>query len=590
MQQLPSTLLKFSFHFFKKQPLAFMVFFFAPLTITLETNVIPYCFKLIIDAATENNLNRENIYSLIKMPLLVGANCWFFLLFFLRAQHWWQAYVIPKFQADIRLSVLDYISKHSYQYFANQLSGNLSNKINDLANSIETIRMIVTWNIMTTIAVTTVAVILLATINTKFALLVLAWVLVTVAVAITKAKFVNNMAKENAEDKSQLTGVIVDIISNILSVKLFARQRYEQNYAKQKQDKEQKSNKNLIIHTNLYWLRLDLVMTVVIVMMVYMLVESWRLNQISTGDFVFIFNTTFAIIYSLWHLGFSLIELLKNIGTAKQALVLISAEQEVTDKPQAKNIIVNKGKIEFKDVTFHYKQGTKIFNNKSIVINPGEKVGLVGFSGSGKSSFVNLILRFYDVESGSISIDNQNIADVTQASLRGSISMIPQDTSLFHRTLMQNIKYGNPDASDEEVIAASKKAHCHEFISKLNDGYNTMVGERGIKLSGGQRQRVAIARAMLENAPILILDEATSALDSVTETLIQESLSLLMQNRTTVVVAHRLSTLLNMDRILVFDNGKIIEDGSHEELLNKNGHYAKLWQMQVGGFLPEEGA
>jgi ATP-binding cassette subfamily B protein len=264
----------------------------------------------------------------------------------------------------------------------------------------------------------------------------------------------------------------------------------------------------------------------------------------------------------------------------------MTAPHEIVDLVSAKPLKVTQGKIEFKQVSFHYDEGTHLFKNKNIIIPAGQKVGLVGFSGSGKSTFVNLILRLFDVESGEITIDGQNIKVVTQASLRENIAMIPQDISLFHRTLMDNIRYGRIEASDLDVIEASKKAHCHEFITQLADGYQSLVGERGIKLSGGQRQRIAIARAMLKNAPILILDEATSALDSMTEKHIQDGLHLLMKNRTTIVIAHRLSTLSEMDRILVFDLGKIIEDGTHETLINANGHYARMWQMQAGGFLP----
>lgn len=229
-----------------------------------------------------------------------------------------------------------------------------------------------------------------------------------------------------------------------------------------------------------------------------------------------------------------------------------------------------------------------MFQNKSVTIEAGQKVGLVGYSGSGKSTFVNLILRLYEVVDGQILIDGQNLSEVTQESLRQAIAMIPQDPTLFHRSLMDNIRYGRTKASDEEVISASKKAHADEFISLLPEGYETLVGERGVKLSGGQRQRIAIARAILKNAPILMLDEATSQLDSITESNIQDSLWELMQGKTTLIVAHRLSTLLHMDRILVFDKGHIVEDGTHAELLNRGGLYKTLWDAQVGGFLPDE--
>jgi ATP-binding cassette subfamily B protein len=249
---------------------------------------------------------------------------------------------------------------------------------------------------------------------------------------------------------------------------------------------------------------------------------------------------------------------------------------------------VTKGKITFSKVRFNYKNTKPLFRRKSVIIEPGQKIGLVGYSGSGKTTFVSLILRLYDVTSGQILIDGQDIRDVTQDSLRCHISLIPQEPSLFHRTVMENIRYGRLEASDEEVIEAAKKAYAHEFIMQLPEAYDSLVGERGIKLSGGQRQRIAIARAILKNAPILMLDEATSQLDSVTEIEIQKSLWVLMQNKTTLVVAHRLSTLLQMDRILVFDQGKIVEDGTHAELLAENGLYKGLWDAQVGGFLQDK--
>lgn len=241
----------------------------------------------------------------------------------------------------------------------------------------------------------------------------------------------------------------------------------------------------------------------------------------------------------------------------------------------------------FQAVNFQYVNNVPLFQNKHVLIKAVEKVGLVGFSGSGKSTFTNLVLRLFDLSSGQITIDHQNIREVMQESLRENIALIPQDISLFLHTLMDNIRYGSIDASDDEVIEASKKAHCHKFISQLPDQYQSLVGERGIKLSGGQRQRIAIARAVLKKAPILILDEATSVLDSVTEKYIQEALRPLMAGKTTIVIAHRLSTLSEMDRVLVFDKGQIIEDGTHDELMLLNGHYAKMWHMQAGGFLPE---
>ncbi len=294
-----------------------------------------------------------------------------------------------------------------------------------------------------------------------------------------------------------------------------------------------------------------------------------------------------SIVDFLWGLTQEFSQFSKLLGTVTQALRTTTMPHKMKDKPGALELVVNNGKIVFDKVQFYYKGAEPLFNNSSITILPGQKIGLVGFSGSGKSTFVNLILRLFDVTEGRILVDDQDIKNITQDSLRESISMIPQDPSLFHRTLMENIRYGKLEASDEEVIEAAQRAHAHEFISKLPLGYDSLVGERGVKLSGGQRQRIAISRAILKNAPILILDEATSQLDSVTEQYIQESLWNLMKEKTTIIIAHRLSTLLRMDRILVFDQGKIIQDGTHEELL-KGGLYKTLWETQVGGFLPEK--
>ena len=282
-------------------------------------------------------------------------------------------------------------------------------------------------------------------------------------------------------------------------------------------------------------------------------------------------------------------EFWEKVGNIIQGLAIIESPVDIKDAPGARDLVVTNGEIVFDNVQFQYHDAESLFEHESVVIKSGQKVGLVGYSGSGKSTFVNLILRLFDVTQGKILIDGQDITQVTQDSLHEAITMIPQDPSLFHRSLVENIAYGKKNATHKEIIAAAKRAHAHEFIVALSQGYDTQVGERGIRLSGGQRQRISIARAMLKNSPILILDEATSQLDSVTENQIQDSLWDLMQHKTTLVIAHRLSTLLQMDRILVFDKGSIVEDGSHEELLAQDGLYKKLWEAQIGGFLLDSG-
>ncbi len=285
--------------------------------------------------------------------------------------------------------------------------------------------------------------------------------------------------------------------------------------------------------------------------------------------------------------------LFENIGTVQDGISTLSQAQDIVDTPDAKALKVQKGKIEFDEVSFHYGKGSGVIDNFSLTIQPGEKIGFVGRSGAGKSTLVNLLLRFHDVEAGRILIDEQDIALVQQESLRAQVGMVTQDTSLLHRSIRDNILYGKPSATEEEMLAAAKQAKAHTFIQELNDvhhrdGYDAHVGERGVKLSGGQRQRIAIARVLLKDAPILILDEATSALDSEVEAAIQENLYRLMQGKTVIAIAHRLSTIAALNRLIVLDEGRIVEVGNHAELLKKRGLYAQLWAHQSGGFLGED--
>jgi ATP-binding cassette subfamily B protein len=395
-------------------------------------------------------------------------------------------------------------------------------------------------------------------------------------------------AQDFAAARSLVTGKVVDSVTNVMNAKMFARRQYEEDYLTDYLNHEV----NHALRTYWYmeklrWFQFSAAMVLMVAMVGYAL-KIWSEGNMTVGEFSMVAGLAIMLIEAARGLSRSFLEFFEYLGNIEDGVAVFVQPHEIVDNPAASVLTVDRGEIAFNDVTFIYKEGLQVFEHLDVTIEPKQQVGLVGFSGSGKSTFVNLILRLFEPVSGAIEIDGQNILGVTQDSLRENVSMIPQDPMLFHRSLMENIRYGRLDASDDEVVEAAKKAHAHEFILQTEKQYDSLVGERGVKLSGGQRQRIAIARAILKDAPILILDEATSALDSVTEKKIQLGLDNLMKGRTVVVVAHRLSTISHMDRILVFDQGQIIEDGSHQQLLLRNGHYAHLWNMQAGGFLPEQ--
>lgn len=551
----------------------------------INNSLEPYVLKLIIDKVVAFEGNKSAVLSAVFPYAILYVALWAGVAMDMRFLDWIKLKLFPSIRYDIVTKIFAYLNQHSHRYFQNNFAGSLSNKISDMQSAAITIFTTLDDAFAQAIGLC-IAMITMLLVHPLFALVLILWAISFILISLLFFKPIQVLSTVFAISKTSLMGKIVDSISNITNVRLFSRNHYENTLnqeATQDTITKDRTMQWTIIKMRILW---DVSIVVLIAVNLYILVTMYARNEVSVGDFSFIISLSMNIFYNLWYLASQFITFAEELGKCQQALSIITAPQEIIDSASAKPLVVTGGKIEFNQVSFHYGEGAYLFKNKNIIIEAGQKVGLVGFSGSGKSSFVNLILRLFDIESGEINIDGQNIHDVTQTSLRENIAMIPQDISLFHRTLMENIRYGQLDASNSEVIEASKKAHCHEFISQLTEGYQSLVGERGIKLSGGQRQRIAIARAMLKNAPILILDEATSALDSMTEKHIQDGLHQLMIGRTTIVIAHRLSTLSEMDRILVFDQGKIIEDGTHHDLIEANGHYARMWQMQAGGFLP----
>ena len=585
---IPGTLLPFFWHYIKKYWATFLILQLLYCALALDITIWPYIIMLFVDALANYTGDKSDMWQVLATPLWAGAIIWIWAEACYRTSGFISARLFPKLQASIRMNMFDYVQRHSHSFFSTHFAGSIAGKINDVSEGTNTILYLIMRLIIPIALGVIIAIILLNGLSPLFAVILLGWVLSHITIVVICLKRCVNSSDQHANAQNSLSGRLVDSLGNSSTVRLFSQHRFEKHFLGLFQQEEQAKNNHALLAREKMQTALGITCFLMagIALNWFMLVK-WQQDLITTGAVVFIFNTTWNITAILWQAGIELPRLVKEVGACRQALTLIQTPHGVMDAPNAAALKVSRGEIRFEGVSFYYTPSQYIFQDKTIVIDAGEKVGLVGFSGSGKTTFVNLILRYYDIKKGQILIDGQNIAKVTQDSVREQISMIPQDTSLFHRSLMDNIRYGRIDASDEEVIEASKIAHCHEFISKLPEGYLTEVGERGAKLSGGQRQRIAIARAILKNATILILDEATTALDSVTEKFIQDGLKKLMHGKTAVVIAHRLSTLCDMHRILVFKDGRVVEEGPHDKLLKANGHYATMWEMQAGGFLPE---
>lgn len=584
---LPTTTYRFIFHFVRQQKWKFFLLALSSVVWASNDVFFPYFIKRLVDSISKYQGNPENIYSAVKGTLILLVLFWVVTEFFQRGQGFLQVFTFPQFRAKIRSSVFKYVQSHSHDYFTSHFAGSIAKKLADLPTSCQSILEIMCFQIITVFTGAFIVLVMMWLTHPIFAVIVFFWLCFHVLLTVLFIQFGNPLWEAHSKAETTLSGKIIDALSNMLNVRLFARAKYELHYLAKYQHDEIAKAKKATGMMELTRIGLGLNGLFLIFSMIFMLLHGWVQHWVSLGDFTQVGMQAFWLLGFMWFLSYQMTIYTREMGVIGNALSLVRKSHGLVDIKDAKPITITRGEIQFHNVTFAYQKNRDIFKNLNLKIRAGEKVGLVGFSGSGKTTFVNLMLRFYDVQSGEILIDGQDISKITQDSLRSQIAMIPQDPALFHRSLMDNIRYGSLNATDDEVIEASKLAHCHEFISKLDGTYDALVGERGVKLSGGQRQRIAIARAILKNSPILILDEATSALDSVTEKLIQDSLHHLMQNRTTIVVAHRLSTLNTMNRIIVFHHGRIIEEGTQDELLKAKGHFAMLWAMQTDGFLPE---
>ena len=506
--------------------------------------------------------------------------------------------LLGNYPMKIRWLAHRYLLNQSLSFYQDDFAGRLATKVMQTALAVrETVMKLM--DLMVYILIYFGAVLVMtASADIRLMLPMLAWLGLYILTQLYFVPKLKRIATEQADARSTMTGRIVDSYTNIQTVKLFAHTDRETGYAKESMEG--------FMDTVYRQMRLVTGLNVTVNMVNYLLVFSiaalaiwlWMDHAISAGAIAIAISLALRINgmaqWIMWEVG----ALFENIGTVTDGMNTLSKAPQITDADDASRLQVSQGEIRLEHVDFHYRgsdseQDRQVFDDLSLVIRPGEKVGLVGRSGAGKSTLVNLLLRFYDIDSGRILIDGQNIREVTQDSLRHQIGMVTQDTSLLHRSVRDNILYGRPDASEEEMRDACRKAEAEGFIDTLHDpygnsGYDAQVGERGVKLSGGQRQRIAIARVLLKDAPILILDEATSALDSEVEAAIQASLYRLMENKTVIAIAHRLSTIAAMDRLIVLDNGRIAEQGTHQELIARGGIYAQLWNHQTGGFIGED--
>ena len=552
-------------------------------TIAAGLNIyIPLQFLKLWDVLSKNDFTFVGkAYSILILILILGI----IRLLFSRGASFFNSYFQANTIAGLRKQAFSYMIGHSHSFFSNNFGGSLTQKINKYARSFERLMDMFVDNGLPLFINAFGTVFAIYTLVPKYAYILLIFCVVFIATALVYVRLKLKYDILAAQSDTRTTGALADSIGNHSSIQLFAGHDYERERVGGVIDAQKKAT---LINWYL-WGGLSFIQSAYVVFIEFLIfwiaIGDWKLGIIGVPIIILIQSYLIRLTQSLWSFHAIIRAFYDGFADAQEMALVLDTPYEIEDIPN--NVLKKiKGEVVFDNITYIYdKNNTKVFDNFSLNIKAGEKIALVGSSGAGKSTFVNLLMRLFNLTKGKILIDGMDISNISQKNLREQIAFVPQDPALFHRSLIENIRYGKRDAKDEEVKKAAEMAHCDAFIDRLPLGYNTFVGERGIKLSGGERQRVAIARAILKNAPILVLDEATSALDSESELLIQDALQNLIKNKTTIVIAHRLSTVRAMDRIIVIDGGKIVEDGKHEELINKkDGIYKKLWNMQAGGF------
>ncbi len=589
-QQPPNTFVAFCYHYARGsfRYLALMAVLTACVA-TIEVLLFRFLGQLVDWLTTYQpaQLLQEVGPQMVWMAILVVVGLPITIFFHAAIIH---QTLLGNFPMRIRWQGHRYLLGQSLSFYQDEFAGRVATKLMQTALAVRETLMKLLDVFLYSIVFFIGALVMTGSMDWRLILPFIVWLVCYLGTLFYFIPRLQEIAQVQADARSEMTGRIVDTYTNITTIKLFSHSRREAEYVRTSMaDFLQTVHPQMRLVTqfvtSVWTLNALLIFGVCATAL-----TLWSHSTVSTGAIAAAVGVVMRLYGMSQWVMWEVSGLFENIGTVHDGMQTLARSREVKDAPGAKPLQITHGGIEFRDVTFHYGKGSGVIDHFNLTIKPGEKVGLVGRSGAGKSTLVNLLLRFFDVEAGQILIDGQNVAEIQQESLRGGIGMVTQDTSLLHRSVRDNLLYGRPDASDEEMRRAVHQAKAEEFIETLVDhkgrnGYDAHVGERGVKLSGGQRQRIAIARVLLKNAPILILDEATSALDSEVEAAIQENLNELMVDKTVIAIAHRLSTIAAMDRLVVLDNGSIVEQGTHEELLARNGQYAQLWAHQSGGFL-----
>jgi ATP-binding cassette subfamily B multidrug efflux pump len=597
----PAGLLAFFWHFARQAKWLFVALFVIEMLQALTDSAVPWFMGRIVTLVTTVPPDR---FLAVTWPVLTGMGL---VVLVARPTVALARYLIVNqaiaapFTGLIRWQAHWHVVRQSWAFFQNDFAGRISNRVMQTGAAVRstlTASVTALWYILVYAAT---AIGMMAAADLWLTVPILSWFAGYVGLLGYFVPRMRERSKVSSEARSALMGRIVDSYTNILTVKLFARPRDEDQYIRDAIERHTGLFLSAQRLMTAFGTLLNVLNALLIVGAGALVLGLWQRGTVEVGAIAMVLPLTLQLTSMSRQIATQITDIFEDIGVVQEGMITIAQPLRLVDSAGAKPLAVREGRIAFEDVRFGYGRETSaredgrprpyaVLEGLSLAVRPGEKIGLVGRSGAGKSTVVNLLLRFFDLEGGRILIDGQDIAAVTQESLRGQISVVTQDTSLLHRSISDNIRYGRPESGDAEVIAAAKLAHAHEFILDLEDwkgrrGYDAQVGERGVKLSGGQRQRIAIARVILRNAPILVLDEATSALDSEIEAAIQSSLDTLMAGKTVIAIAHRLSTIARMDRLVVLDRGRIAEQGSHEALLRLEGHYAALWRRQSGGFL-----